>query len=141
MAIIEVSHLEKHYGEKVAVADVSFAVEEGEIFGILGPNGAGKTTTVECVAGLRERSGGTVSVLGYDPRRQGGELREVLGLQLQDSALPAKLRVREALEIESEPGSGTAICASVPAVAPGDDGPAVETDDRLTATAVGAGPR
>jgi ABC-2 type transport system ATP-binding protein len=99
MSIIEVSHLEKRYGEKLAVADVSFAVQEGEIFGILGPNGAGKTTTVECVAGLRERSGGTVSMLGYDPARQGAELREVLGLQLQDSALPGKLRVRETLEL------------------------------------------
>jgi ABC-2 type transport system ATP-binding protein len=101
MSIIEVSHLEKRYGEKIAVADVSFSVEEGEIFGILGPNGAGKTTTVECVAGLRDRSGGSVSVLGYDPHRQGVELREVLGLQLQDSALPAKLRVGEALELYS----------------------------------------
>jgi ABC-2 type transport system ATP-binding protein len=101
MSIIDVSHLEKRYGEKVAVADVSFAVQEGEIFGILGPNGAGKTTTVECVAGLRERSSGTVSVLGYDPRRERTALREVLGLQLQDSALPPKLRVREALALYS----------------------------------------
>jgi ABC-2 type transport system ATP-binding protein len=101
MSIIDVSHLEKRYDEKIAVADVSFAVEEGEIFGILGPNGAGKTTTLECVAGLRERSSGAVSVLGCDPWREGPALREVLGLQLQDSTLPAKLRVREALELYS----------------------------------------
>ena len=64
MAIIEVEHLRKRYGDTVAVDDVSFAVEEGEIFGILGPNGAGKTTTVECVVGLREADGGRISVLG-----------------------------------------------------------------------------
>lgn len=53
MAVIEVSNLRKRYRDRLAVDDVSFAVEEGEIFGVLGPNGAGKTTTVECVAGLR----------------------------------------------------------------------------------------
>jgi DNA-binding NarL/FixJ family response regulator len=67
--VIEVQHLHKSYGETVAVDDVSFDVQEGEIFGILGPNGAGKTTTVECVEGLRAADGGTISVLGLDPRR------------------------------------------------------------------------
>jgi ABC-2 type transport system ATP-binding protein len=99
VSIIEVSQLQKRYGEKVAVADVSFEVAEGEIFGILGPNGAGKTTTVECIAGLRERDGGRISVLGLDPGREQEELREVLGMQLQESALPEKLRVGEALEL------------------------------------------
>jgi ABC-2 type transport system ATP-binding protein len=99
MAIIEVEHLRKRYGETVAVADVSFAIEDREIFGILGPNGAGKTTTVECIAGLRELDGGDISVLGLDPRRDRDELRQVVGVQLQDSELPAKLQVGEALDL------------------------------------------
>jgi ABC-2 type transport system ATP-binding protein len=69
MPVIEVEHLRKHYRDVVAVDDVSFTVERGEIFGILGPNGAGKTTTVEIVEGLRTPDGGTVRVLGLDPRR------------------------------------------------------------------------
>ena len=68
MTVIEVDHLRKRYGDTVAVRDVSFTVERGEIFGILGPNGAGKTTTVECIAGLRTPDGGTISVLGRAPR-------------------------------------------------------------------------
>ena len=68
MAVIEVRNLQKRYGDTVAVRDVSFAVEAGEIFGILGPNGAGKTTTVEIIAGLRTRDGGSVEVLGRPPR-------------------------------------------------------------------------
>jgi ABC-2 type transport system ATP-binding protein len=99
MAIIEVEHLRKRYGETVAVSDVSFAIEEGEIFGILGPNGAGKTTTVECVSGLREPDEGRIEVLGLDPRRDRNELRRILGVQLQDSELPPKLEVGEALEL------------------------------------------
>ncbi|GAA4204274.1 ABC transporter ATP-binding protein [Actinocatenispora rupis] len=99
MPVIEVRGLHKRYGEKVAVADVSFAVERGEIFGILGPNGAGKTTTVECVAGLRAPDGGGIDVLGLDPRRERDELRRVLGVQLQESALPDKITVTEALEL------------------------------------------
>jgi ABC-2 type transport system ATP-binding protein len=67
MAIIEVTNLHKRYGDTVAVDDVSFTVEAGEIFGILGPNGAGKTTTVECVSGLRTPDRGQVTVLGLDP--------------------------------------------------------------------------
>ena len=86
-------------GDTVAVSDVSFAIEDGEIFGILGPNGAGKTTTVECIAGLREPDGGRLSVLGLDPRRDRDELRQVLGVQLQDSELPPKLEVGEALDL------------------------------------------
>ena len=99
MAIIEVDKLQKRYGDRVAVADVSFAVEPGEIFGIIGPNGAGKTTTVECVSGLRRPDGGTVAVAGYDPRRSRGEVRRRLGVQLQSSELQDKLKVREALDL------------------------------------------
>jgi ABC-2 type transport system ATP-binding protein len=83
------------------VDGVSFAVEQGEIFGILGPNGAGKTTTVECVEGLRRPDGGEIRVCGIDPRRDTGELRELLGAQLQESQLPDKLRVGEAMELYS----------------------------------------
>ena len=96
-AVIEVDHLHKTYGSKVAVDDVSFTVESGEIFGILGPNGAGKTTTVECVQGLRAVNGGSMRVLGLDPTTQSAELRQRIGSQLQDSALPDKIKVWEAL--------------------------------------------
>jgi len=99
MSVIEVDNLHKRYGEHVAVQDVSFAVEEGEIFGILGPNGAGKTTTVECVEGLRERDGGTVRVLGHDPATDPAALRELVGAQLQEAELPDRLRVGEALDL------------------------------------------
>src|SRR5215470_971985 len=100
-AVIEVQHLHKNYGDTVAVDDVSFAVQEGEIFGILGPNGAGKTTTAECIEGLRTPDRGEISVLGLDPRRDRAELTQRLGVQLQDSQLPDKLRVTEALELYS----------------------------------------
>jgi ABC-2 type transport system ATP-binding protein len=99
MSIIEVSGLHKRYRDKVAVRDVTFTVERGEIFGILGPNGAGKTTTVECVDGLRRPDGGTVRVLGLDPQRDGRSLRGKVGVQLQESELPDRLRVWEALEL------------------------------------------
>ena len=99
MAVIEVSDLHKEYGPKVAVDNVSFTVQRGEIFGILGPNGAGKTTTVECVVGLRKPDRGRISVLGLDPQRDHGELRELVGVQLQDGQLPDKLRVSEALDL------------------------------------------
>ncbi len=99
MPVISVEHLRKQYGERVAVADVSFAVEAGEIFGLLGPNGAGKTTAVECVAGLRVPDGGTVRVLGLDPHRDGAELHQRVGVQLQASELPERMRVGEALDL------------------------------------------
>jgi ABC-2 type transport system ATP-binding protein len=98
-AVIEVQHLHKSYGDTVAVDDVSFSVQEGEIFGILGPNGAGKTTTVECIEGLRTPDRGAISVLGLNPRRDRAELTQRLGTQLQDSQLPDRLRVAEALEL------------------------------------------
>jgi ABC-2 type transport system ATP-binding protein len=99
--VIEVRQLHKAYGDTVAVDDISFDVQPGEIFGILGPNGAGKTTTVECIEGLRNPDRGTVSVLGLDPGRDRAELTQRLGVQLQDSQLPAKLRVDEALDLYS----------------------------------------
>lgn len=100
-AVIDVEHLHKRYGETVAVEDVSFSVEQGEIFGIVGPNGAGKTTTVESIDGLRRPDGGRITVLGLDPRRDQDELHQRVGVQLQESELPEKLRVREALDLYS----------------------------------------
>lgn len=99
MPLIEVTDLRKSYGSRVAVDGVSFTVERGEIFGILGTNGAGKTTTVECLQGLRQADGGTISVLGLDPAADRAALTRRVGVQLQESRLPPKLRVREALEL------------------------------------------
>ncbi len=101
MAVIEVEHLTKSYGSAKAVDDISFRVEAGEIFGILGPNGAGKTTTVECIEGLRTHDKGSVRVLGLDPHADHRELTQLLGVQLQESALPDKLFVGEALDLYS----------------------------------------
>ncbi|MCX5601368.1 ABC transporter ATP-binding protein [Streptomyces phaeochromogenes] len=97
--MIEVTDLRKSYGGRPAVDRVSFTVEEGEIFGVLGPNGAGKTTTVECVEGLRVPDAGRVRVTGLDPVTEHAATRQVLGAQLQESELQAKLTVREALEL------------------------------------------
>ncbi|MFD8977551.1 MULTISPECIES: ABC transporter ATP-binding protein [Streptomyces] len=99
MAAIEVRELHKAYGGRKVVDGVSFEVGEGEIFGILGPNGAGKTTTVECVEGLRTPDAGQVRVCGYDPATQRDDVTRVLGVQLQESELQAKLTVREALDL------------------------------------------
>ncbi|MFF3734163.1 ABC transporter ATP-binding protein [Streptomyces sp. NPDC002476] len=99
MAIIEVNGLRKAYGGRAAVDGVSFSVEAGEIFGILGPNGAGKTTTVECVEGLRIPDAGTVRVAGLDPVADHDRVTRLLGAQLQESELQAKITVAEALEL------------------------------------------
>ena len=99
MSIIDVRGLRKVYGSRTVVDGVTFAVEEGEIFGILGPNGAGKTTTVECIGGLRVADGGSISVAGMDPAKEGRAFRETLGIQLQESRLPEKQTVAEALEL------------------------------------------
>jgi ABC-2 type transport system ATP-binding protein len=101
MSIIEVEHLTKRYGDEVAVDDVSFTVEKGEIFGILGPNGAGKTTTVESIAGLRHPDSGRIRVLGVDPHQSGGEIKQRLGVQLQESRLPDRIKVWEAVDLYS----------------------------------------
>jgi ABC-2 type transport system ATP-binding protein len=98
-AIIQVEHLHKSYTDLVAVKDLSFQVWKGEIFGMVGPNGAGKTTTIEIIEGLRASDSGRLSVLGFDPASQRDELAEHIGVQLQAAALPAHLRVGEALEL------------------------------------------
>lgn len=97
--VVSVRGLRKRYGELVAVDGLSFEVVRGEIFGIVGPNGSGKTTTVECLQGLRRPDGGELAVLGLDPVADGGELRRRIGCQLQEAALPERIRVWEALEL------------------------------------------
>jgi len=97
--IISVQNLRKTYGKIIAVADISFEVAQGEIFGFLGPNGAGKTTTVECLQALRDPDSGKISVIGLDPLRQAQELRRRIGSQLQESALPDRIKVWEALDL------------------------------------------
>ncbi|WP_241383687.1 ABC transporter ATP-binding protein [Rhodococcus sp. CH91] len=101
MTAIEVRNLHKRYGQRVAVDDISFTVEEGEIFGVIGPNGSGKTTTVESIAGLRTPDSGSISVLGLDPHKDRAEVREVLGVQLQESSFPDAIKVAEALDLYS----------------------------------------
>jgi len=96
---IEVERLRKLYRHKVAVDDVSFTVAEGEIFGLLGRNGAGKSTTVDCIVGLRVPDQGRIRVAGLDPRRDRRELRQLLGVQLQESQLQDKLTVAEAMRL------------------------------------------
>lgn len=97
--IIVVDHLQKRYGNTVAVGDVSFSINEGEIFGIIGPNGAGKTTTVECISGLRTPDSGSVSVYGFSPQRERNRIRQFVGVQLQESQLPPRLKVVEAVRL------------------------------------------
>ena len=97
--VVQVEGLHKAYGTTRAVDGVSFTVEQGEVFGMVGPNGAGKTTTIECVEGLRRPDSGRVRVLGLDPRSDRHVLAERIGIQLQQSNLPARLRVGEALDL------------------------------------------
>ena len=97
--VIRVDALRKTYGRTVAVDGVSFAVQQGEIFGLIGPNGAGKTTTMECVEGLRAPDSGTISVLGLDPVRDVRALQERIGVQLQEAQLQKRITVREAVAL------------------------------------------
>jgi ABC-2 type transport system ATP-binding protein len=99
MTVIEITGLSKSYRARRALDGVSLQVERGEIFGIAGPNGAGKTTLVECASGLREPDGGTLRVLGLDPRRDRRALLQRIGVQLQEAALPDGIKVGEALRM------------------------------------------
>ncbi|HEY4763731.1 MAG TPA: ABC transporter ATP-binding protein [Candidatus Sulfotelmatobacter sp.] len=96
---ISVHGLKKSYGEVEAVKGIDFEIQSGEVFGLLGPNGAGKTTTVEILEGLRARSGGQVTVLGFDPDRQRQRLKDRIGVCLQATNLPGKIRVHEAMDV------------------------------------------
>jgi ABC-2 type transport system ATP-binding protein len=95
--VVTVRGLRKSYGGRVVVDGIDLDVPAGKIVGLIGANGAGKTTTVECIQGLRRPDAGTLSVLGLDPVTQADRLRPLIGSQLQDSALPDRLRVSEAV--------------------------------------------
>src|SRR5438552_13642328 len=97
--VIHVAAIRKTYGRTLAVDEVSFEVERGEIFGLIGPNGAGKTTTLECVEGLRRPDRGTISVLGLDPVRDVYRLQERIGVQLQQAQLQKRIKVWEAVHL------------------------------------------
>jgi ABC-2 type transport system ATP-binding protein len=97
--VIQVSDVRKTYGSTVAVDEVSFDVNDGEIFGLIGPNGAGKTTTMECIEGLRTPDRGAISVLGLDPFRQVYKLQNRIGVQLQQAQLQKRIKVWEAVDL------------------------------------------
>src|SRR6202161_11101 len=99
--VIQVSGIRKTYGRTVAVDEVSFEVNDGEIFGLIGPNGAGKTTTMECIEGIRKPDRGRISVLGLDPFRQVYKLQERIGVQLQQAQLQKRIKVWEAVDLWS----------------------------------------
>jgi ABC-2 type transport system ATP-binding protein len=101
--VVDVKGLTKAYGGRTVVDAIDLTVHDGEIVGLVGTNGAGKTTAVECIQGLRRPDAGAVRVLGLDPVRDGRALRAVVGSQLQDSALPDRLRVGEAISLFSGP--------------------------------------
>jgi ABC-2 type transport system ATP-binding protein len=107
---VHVAAIRKTYGRTVAVNDVSFDVQPGEIFGLIGPNGAGKTTTMECVEGLRTPDRGAISVLGLDPTRDAYALQKRIGVQLQEAQLQKRIKVWEAValwaSLYEKPGSG-----------------------------------
>lgn len=99
--IVSIKEFTKSYNGFVAVDQISFEVDRGEIFGLLGPNGAGKTTTLECLEGLRLPDGGELRILGVDPQREPGKLRNLIGVQLQTSGLPDNMTVEESMKIFS----------------------------------------
>jgi ABC-2 type transport system ATP-binding protein len=97
--VIQVENLQKSYGAVEALRGVSFAVEQGEVFGLLGPNGAGKTTTIEILEGMRTPDAGRARVCGLDPERSGETFKERIGAVLQSTSLPDKIRVSEAIDL------------------------------------------
>jgi ABC-2 type transport system ATP-binding protein len=98
-SVVTVQHLVKRYGRLLAVNDITLSIQEGEIFGIIGPNGAGKTTLVECISGLRVPDSGSISVCGFSPQTERRRIRELVGVQLQESALPPRLKASEAVRL------------------------------------------
>lgn len=97
--IIQLRNVTKRYGGFIAVNDVDLQVHAGEIFGILGPNGAGKTTTLEMIEGLREPDAGSILVAGFDAVKQVDEVRKIIGVQLQSTALFPFLSAQELMEL------------------------------------------
>ncbi len=100
-SVVLVKNLKKSYGKIKAVDDISFEVYDQEIFGLVGPNGAGKTTAIECIEGLRKPNSGNLTVLDLNPASNGRTLRNMIGIQLQESQLPARLKVWEAVSLFS----------------------------------------
>jgi ABC-2 type transport system ATP-binding protein len=96
-SVVEARDFRKIYGDFVAVDDITFDVQQGEIFGLLGPNGAGKTSTLESLEGLRAPDGGTLRVAGVDPTREPRKLRSLIGVQLQSAGLPESITPDEAM--------------------------------------------
>src|SRR4051794_4871448 len=94
---VTVRGLGKRYGDRTVVDGIDLDVHEGEIVGLIGANGAGKTTTVECIQGLKRPDSGTLRVFGFDPTTEIVQVRSLIGSQLQDSSLPDRLRVGEAV--------------------------------------------
>ncbi|MCW3490963.1 ABC transporter ATP-binding protein [Dethiobacter alkaliphilus] len=99
--VVMVKDFSKQYGGVKAVDGISFTVKEGEIFALLGPNGAGKTSTLECLEGIRKQDGGTIRILDVDPAAEPGKLPQLVGVQLQQAALPATIKVEEAIKLFS----------------------------------------
>src|SRR6202162_4373375 len=97
--VIQVLGIRKTYGATVAVSDVSFEVNEGEIFGLIGPNGAGKTTTMECVEEVRRPDRGAISILGLDPFRDVYQVQNRIGVQLQQAQLQKRIKVWEVVDL------------------------------------------
>ncbi|MBN2072878.1 MAG: ABC transporter ATP-binding protein [Actinobacteria bacterium] len=95
--VLEIKGLTKKYGDLVAVNNISFAIEKGEIFGLLGPNGAGKTTTVEMIEGLRKPDSGTINICGIDACKEPGKIKEIIGAQLQSTTIYDHIKVNEVI--------------------------------------------
>lgn len=96
---VRVKSLKKSYGETIALQGIDLEVKQGEVFGLVGPNGAGKTTTIDCIAGMKQPDSGEIEVLGLDPEKNASQLRRRTGLQQQESELPERIRVSEAIEL------------------------------------------
>jgi ABC-2 type transport system ATP-binding protein len=99
--VIKVEHLVKHYGSFEAVRDLSFTVQEGEIFGLLGPNGAGKSTTLEILETLRSKTSGKVFVGGFDLDKEASDIKKIIGVQLQTSGFYPGLNLTELIKLFS----------------------------------------
>ena len=97
--IIKVEKLVKKYDGKKVVKGISFSVKEGEIFGILGPNGAGKSTTLEMIETLRPIDGGKATLNGFDVKKDRKKVKQIIGIQLQNTAFMEKLNLREQLKM------------------------------------------
>ena len=96
--IIKVEQLSKSYGNLLAVDNISLSVKRGTVYGLLGANGAGKSTTIECILGTRKAESGTVSVLGYNPRKERRRLFQNVGVQFQESDYQPEIKVSELCE-------------------------------------------